>query len=123
MEFQVTTLNDHVRITVQGVFAAEAGRACVEAAYAACAQSGQTRVLFDARGLPDTNVSISDRFALAMHLADLHDLPLRCAVVVPTALMTTKTLEHTASNRGAPVKTTDSMAEACAWLGIAPVDG
>jgi len=120
MKFEITPRETYLHVTVDGPFAVHIARQCVEAVYVACREHELLKVLFDARGIAP-GVSISERHAIATHLADLHDIPIRCAVLVPTALMTTKTLEHAATNRGAPVRTTDSVADACAWLEIPPL--
>ncbi|MBL8515478.1 MAG: hypothetical protein JNM76_00800 [Betaproteobacteria bacterium] len=121
MNYTISQQTSHLAVTVSGMFDPEAGRRCIEDMYAAAKQSGLLKVLIDGRGL-EANVSIADRHALATYLADLHDIPVRCAVLVPTALMTTKTLEHTAGNRGTPVRTTDSVTDACVWLGVPVID-
>lgn len=120
MKFEIAPRETYLHVTVDGPFAANVARHCVEAVYAACREHELLKVLVDARGIAP-GVSISERHAIATYLADLHDIPIRCAVLVPTALMTTKTLEHAATNRGAPVRTTDSVADACAWLEIPPL--
>ena len=117
MKFQLEPHETYLHVTVNGPYVADVARACVESVYAACREHDLLKVLFDARGITE-GVTISDRHGIATYLADLHDIPIRCAVLVPTALMTTKTLEHAATNRGAPVRTTDSVADACAWLEI-----
>ncbi|MDX2218517.1 MAG: hypothetical protein SF172_05785 [Burkholderiales bacterium] len=121
MIFSIQTLPTHLLVTVSGTFAEADGRRCVEAVYAAAHEVGVMKILVDGRGLA-AGVSIAERHALATYLADLRDVPIRCAVLVPTALMTTKTLEHAASNRGTPVRTTDSVTDACVWLGVPLID-
>lgn len=121
MNFAIQTHPTHLLVTVSGEFVVEDGRKCIEAMYAAAKESGLVKVLVDGRGI-GAGVSIAQRHAVATYLADLRDIPIRCAVLVPTALMTTKTLEHTASNRGTPVRTTDSVTDACVWLGVPVID-
>jgi hypothetical protein len=117
MNFVIHTRVTHIEVAVSGVFTVDDGHQCVEAIYTAVRETGLVKVLVDGRGL-QAGVSIAERHDLATYFADLRDAPIRCAVLVPTALMTTKTLEHTASNRGTPVRTTDSVADACVWLGV-----
>lgn len=121
MKYAIQTHATHLLVTVSGPFSVEDGQRCIEALYAAAKEGNLTKVLVDARAL-EASVSIAERHAIATYLADLRDIPIRCAVLVPTALMTTKTLEHTASNRGTPMRTTDSVADACVWLGVPAID-
>lgn len=121
MKFAIKMHPDHLLVTASGPFAVADGQRCIEAIYAAAKEGSVTKVLVDGRGL-EAGVSISDRHALATYLADLRDIPIRCAVLVPTALMTTKTLEHAAANRGTPVRTTDSVTDACVWLGVPVIE-
>lgn len=117
MKFVIESRTTHLQVTVSGPFTLEDGQRCVEAVYAAAKRDGLFKVLIDGRQL-EPNVTIAQRHALATYLADLRDAPIRCAFVLSTALMTTKTLEHAAGNRGMPVRTTDSVTDACVWLGV-----
>jgi hypothetical protein len=117
MDFHFEARGDYLYFKAAGTFDPHRGRAGVAKLYALCREHGLQKVLIDARGLNDL-VSISQRHDLATYLSDLRDSPVRLAILVPTFLMYTKMLEHTAQNRGMPVRTTDSVADACAWLDI-----
>jgi hypothetical protein len=117
MDFHFEARDGYLYFRAAGSFDPQRGRAGVAKIYALCREHGLVKVLIDARGLSNL-VTISQRHDLATYLADLRDSPVRIAVLVPTFLMYTKMLEDTALNRGTPVRTTDSVADACAWLDI-----
>ena len=120
MEFQYEAREDFLFFKAAGGFDLATARGGIQKIFALCREHGLVKVLIDARGLDDM-VTISQRHALATYLSDLRDSPVRLAVLVPTQLMYTKMLEDTALNRGTPVRTTDSVADACVWLGIANI--
>ncbi len=117
MRYEVRASGTHLHVEVGGPFDGEVARRAVEDIFAACEASGFRLVLVDARGL-DPQVSISDRFDLARALADRARDQVRLAVLVADALMVSKTLEDSASNRGVPVRTTSVPEEAYGFLGL-----
>jgi len=117
MEFEFEAREGYLYLKAGGGFDLASARGGIQKIFALCREHGLVKVLIDARGLDDM-VTISQRHELATYLSDLRDSPVRLAVLVPTQLMYTKMLEDTALNRGTPVRTTDSVADACVWLGV-----
>ena len=117
MDLSYEMRKDHLRVVASGRF--DPARARVELANVIrqSAGSGLTRILVDARGITDA-VPVSDRYDLATQLADQSQGKVRMAIVVAELNLFTKTLEDTATNRGVAVRTTGSLAEAVAFLGI-----
>ena len=117
MDLRYEMRKDHLRVVASGRF--DPARARIELANVIrqSASSGLTRILVDARGITDA-VPISDRYELATQLADQSQGKVRLAIVVAELNLFTRTLEDTATNRGVAVRSTASMAEAVAFLGI-----
>lgn len=119
MDLRFEARPDHLLVHAAGDFDHQAARLGMSSVIKACTEKGLSRILIDGRGIT-TLVSIADRFDLATQLATESKGSLRMAVVVATTNMFTKTLEDTAANRGAPLRTTDSMKEALEFLQLAP---
>lgn len=109
---------DHLHVTAEGPYDNERARAGLGEALRECQARGLSRVFVDGRGIT-TYVSIADRYDLATMLAEHGRGRLRMAILVSAENMFTKTLEDTATNRGAYIRTTDSMQEALEYLGLA----
>jgi hypothetical protein len=119
MELRFESRPDHLLVHAGGAFDYVQARAGLKTLIEACADQGLSRILIDGRNIT-TLVSIADRFELATQLSTESRGALRMAVVVAAANMFTKTFEDTAANRGAPLRTTDSMKEAREFLQIGP---
>jgi len=119
MDLRFETRPDHLLVHAGGVFDYIQAHEGMTRVIAACAEQGISRILVDGRAIT-TLVSIADRFELATQLSTGSRGALRMAVVVAAANMFTKTLEDTAANRGAPLRTTASMKEAREFLEIGP---
>ena len=121
VDVRLHAMEGYLRVEASGPYDNAAGREAIRRIRSECARAGVTRVLVDARGL-DATVSISDRFELARALADGCTAAVRYAILVHPDQLVTKTLEDSAINRGVPVRTTASLAEAYGFLGLAPPD-
>ncbi|HQW39254.1 MAG TPA: hypothetical protein PLK52_04670 [Usitatibacteraceae bacterium] len=119
MDYRVTVLEKHVQVEAGGAFDPKMAGEVVARLFEACAASGLALALVDARGL-DPGVGIGERMDLARAIAENRRGPVRIAILVDTAQMVTKTLENAAHDRGVPVRTTASVAEAYRFLGIGP---
>ena len=119
MELRFETRPDHLLVLAGGDFDYVKAREGLSRVIQACTSQGLSRILVDGRNIT-TLVSIADRFELATQLSTESQGALRMAVVVAASNMFTKTFEDTASNRGAPLRTTDSMKEAREFLELAP---
>ena len=110
----------HLLVTATGPFDADACRVAMGDIARQCSERQFARVLVDARAITEL-VSIADRFGLANSMATSR-LP-RIAILVTEANAThSRMFENTAQNRGAMVRTTSDVAEACGFLGIeAPI--
>lgn len=117
MDVRIEALGDHVVVEARGPFVGREARAGLERAVLETRAAGLTRLLVDGRGI-STTVPISERYDLATLLAGSGAAGLRIAVVVTHENMFSKTMENTASNRGVALRTTDSMSEARAFLGL-----
>ena len=117
MELSYEMRKDHLRVVVAGAFQPERARIELANVIRRSVDTGLTRILVDARGITDT-VPVSDRYELARQLADHAQARLRLAVVVEAMNRQTQTFEDTARNRGVAVRTTTSMPEALAFLGL-----
>jgi hypothetical protein len=115
MELRYEARPDHLLVHAAGEFDHLAARQGLSNVIKACGERGLSRILVDGRGIT-TLVSIADRFDLASQLTAESKGALRMAVVVAAANMFTKTLEDSANNRGAQLRTTDSMKEALEFL-------
>ena len=116
MQFHVDQRPDHLFVEVTGPFTPAAARALVDQMGTVLRAGTTNRILIDARGLARP-VSIAERFDIGASFASLQ-MPVRAAVIVGEEQMFTKTLEHTIVNRGAPFRTTTSIEEAKAFLGL-----
>ena len=119
MDLSFEARHDHLLVHAAGDFDYQAAKLGMSSVIKACTEKGVSRILVDGRGIT-TLVSIADRFDLATQLATESKGSLRMAVVVAAANMFTRTFEDTAANRGAPLRTTDSMQEALDFLQLAP---
>lgn len=118
MDVRIEIEQFHVHVIVAGEFDLAAARAGIVRIVDACRRSGLERVLIDGRGI-DSTVSVMHRHEIALTLA-LEKAPahLRMAVVVSRDNMFTKALEQSATKMKIDVRTTASMAEALAFLGL-----
>jgi len=119
MDLRYETRPDHLLVMAAGEFDHVAAKLGMTTVIKACGEKGLSRILVDGRGIT-TLVSIADRFDLASQLTAESQGNVRMAVVVAAANMFTKTMEDVAANRGAPLRTTDSMKEAREFLNLAP---
>lgn len=108
----------HLLVVAGGEFDQQVARKGLGEALRVCQANALTRIFVDGRGIT-TPVSIADRYDLATLLAEHGRGRLRMAILVSPENMFTKTLEDTATNRGAYVRTTDSLDEAMEYLGLA----
>lgn len=119
MDIRVNARDGYLLVEASGGYEAAKARAAIGQIRSECARLRLVRVLVDARGL-DENVTISDRFDLARALAEGCTAAIRYSILVHPSQLVTKTLEDSATNRGVPVKTTASVAEAYGFLGLPP---
>lgn len=118
MEVTIEPRADHLLVVARGPYGADEARGGLARMIDACRKLRLERILVDGRGIT-TPVSIMHRYDLATQLAEMGGTAMRMAIVVSPENMFTKTFEDTATNRGANVRTTASMDEALAYLGIA----
>jgi hypothetical protein len=90
-------------------------RAAVDEIMALCRKHGLTRAMVDGQAI-DTLIPISDRYDMATMFAAVAIGRTRVSLLMSTENMFSKTFENTAANRGIPVRTTDSLQEALAFL-------
>ena len=95
---------DHLLVKAGGRFDADRCRAALVEIRRICEERRLARVLVDFRGVIDL-VSISDRFDLGKLVAESNPGG-RMAILVTPPQRHTATLENTAVNRGAAVRTT-----------------
>ncbi len=119
MDIRLLPMEGHLLVEAGGPFEPVTAREAIGRIRAECARLGVNRVLVDARGLGES-VSISDRFDLARALAERCTAAVRFAILVQPDQLVTKTLEDSATNRGVPILTTASIAEAYGFLGLSP---
>ena len=119
MDLRYEAKPDHLLVMAAGEFDHVAAKQGLSTIIKACGEKGVSRILVDGRGITSL-VSIADRFDLATQLTTESKGVLRMAVVVAAANMFTKTTEDVAANRGAPLRTTDSMKEAREFLELSP---
>ena len=119
MEMRYESRPDHLLVLAHGAFDYDDARKGLSTIIRTCTDQGLSRILVDGRGIT-TLVSIADRFDLATQLTAESKGALRMAVVMATDQMFTKTFEDAATNRAAPLRTTDSMKEAREFLDLAP---
>jgi hypothetical protein len=119
MELQYDLKNDHLFVVARGDFHPGQAREGLSYMIGVCEAKAISRIFVDGR-LITTPVSIADRFDIATQLAAMAPAALRMAILVDPANMLSKTLENTATNRGAQVRTTDSADEAWDYLGLNP---
>lgn len=117
MELKFEVRHDHLQVTALGSFDLSQAKQGLAQLVQRSEAAGLRKILVDARGI-DSMISIADRYDLATSLANLAGGRLRVALVVSPANMFTKTFEDTATNRGAAVRTTDSMNEAREFLDV-----
>jgi hypothetical protein len=115
MELEFEPRPDYLLVHAAGPFDVHRARDGLEAIGRICESHGLTRILVDASEV-STRISIADRYDLATLLAAVGGGRMRMAILVSPENMFTKTFEDTAANRGIPVRTTDSLPEALAYL-------
>jgi hypothetical protein len=118
MEVHLEFHADHVLAVAVGEFERSVAQEQLTQALQACRERGVTRLLIDGRGLAG-RVTLPDRFDMAAQIASDASSAIRVVFLVTTENMFTKALEAAAVNRGAQVRSTDSLEEAVAFLGIA----
>ena len=108
----------HIYAVATGEFDLDEARRAILRIAGACRAAGVDAVLIDARAIA-SQVNVMHRHELALTLA-LEKAPahLRMAVVVSRDNMFTKALEQSATKMKIDVRTTASMAEALAFLGL-----
>lgn len=109
---------DHLLAISEGEYDRAVAQEQMARALQACRERGISRLLIDGRGLTGL-VTLPDRFDLAAQIASEGSAAVRVAFLMSTGNMFTKALEAAAVNRGAQVRSTDSLEEALAYLGIA----
>ena len=117
MESKLEARGDYLSLECRGGFDIAAARAIIVDIVAQANAQGVDRVFADLRGVT-TTVGIGERYDLAALLARAGAAGLRVAVLVEPHNAFTKTFENTATNRGLAVRTTTSLAEARAFLGL-----
>ncbi len=117
MDIEYEARPDYMRVTVRGAFDARRARSALGEVLRECQARQLGKIFIDARALT-TPVSVADRYDLATQFADYGAGRARMAILVSPENMFTKTLENTASNRGAAVRTTASLDEAFDFLGL-----
>jgi hypothetical protein len=117
VESRLEVLADHVQVSCTGQFDGAEARALVARIVEAAGGAGVQKVLVDLRGL-STTVGIGERYDVASLLARGGAERLRMAFLVGPENFFTKTFEDTATNRGLAVRSTTSLAEARAFLGL-----
>jgi hypothetical protein len=108
---------DHILAITEGEYDRAVAQKEMARALQAGSERGITRLLIDGRGLTGL-VTLPDRFDLAAQIAS-EGSAFRVAFLMSAENMFTKALEAAAVNRGAQVRSTDSLEEAVAFLGIA----
>lgn len=117
MLFRYEPRTDYLFVETSGAFDPGDARRCIEEMMGICREQSLGSILIDARSIPDI-VSIANRFDLGTFLAAQRS-PVRVAVLVAQPQVDfTKTLEHTAVNRGAPTLTTASLDDAMSFLDL-----
>ena len=115
MKIELEPRPDHLLVYASGPFEGGRARSALGEVLREAQARGLARILIDARGLT-TPVSVADRYELATRVAEYGPGRVRMAIVVSPDNLFTKTLEDTATNRGAQVLTTDSLPAALAYL-------
>ena len=120
MKYAIHVHRDYAEAVTSGDVNLVDGKACVDEVFRICRQHELSKVLVNGLQLFE-HVTVGSRFGLGEYLAAHAPLRVRVAIVVSSKLANeSKALQNTANNRGAQVITTDSMADAMAFLGIAP---
>ena len=117
MESLLESRGDYLWLECRGEFDVAAARSIIVDVVAQANAQGIERVLADMRGIT-TTVGIGERYDLASLLARTSAARLRMAILVEPHNAFTKTFENTATNRGLALRTTTSLAEARAFLGL-----
>lgn len=117
MEIEYEARPDYMRVSVRGAFDGERARKTLGEILLECQARQIAKIFVDARALT-TAVSVADRYDLAIRFADYGAGRARMAILVSPENMLTKTLENTAANRGASVRTTASLDEAFEFLDL-----
>ena len=102
-------------VKTKGAWDVARARTAVDQIMALCRKHDLARVMVDGQGI-DTLIPISDRYDMATMFAAVATGRTRVALLMSTENMFSKTFENTAANRGIPVRTTDSLEEAIAFL-------
>jgi len=106
---------DHLLVVVDGPYDRGLAREELGRILDTCDERAITRLLIDGRGVPG-GVGIHERLDAAELLASHRTI--RVAILVAPENMFSKMIEASAVSRGAQVRTTDSLEEAVAYLGI-----
>lgn len=118
MKLRMEPRDGYFLAEVSGEAMLEESIGSVATVFAACREHGAERLLVDVRGIEGTS-SVTDRYLLGTHLAKSAMQTIRTALLCrEDQWMPDRPLENTAVNRGALLKTTASLEEALAWLGV-----
>ena len=117
MDIRLHPMEGYLRVEASGPYEIAAGREAIRHIRSECARLALGPASSWTPAGSDAAVSIADRFELARALADGCTAAVRFAILVHPDQMVTKTLEDSAVNRGVPVRTTASLAEAYGFLG------
>jgi hypothetical protein len=108
---------DHLLVVVDGAYDRTLAGEELRRILDTCDERAITRLLIDGRGVPG-GVGIQERLEAAALLASRRPATIRVAILVAPENMFSKMIEASAVSRGAQVRTTDSLEEAVAYLGI-----
>ena len=120
IEFTFRVLPAHLRIDCTGVYSQEDALNVFTQAYALAAGHGRDAVLIDARGIAPPELSLMQRFDMAVHVAGMHrrQVPrIRLAVIGSEPIVHPQRFgEIVATNRGANVRVFTDEQLALDWL-------
>ena len=112
----------YVMARIAGAWDVASARHAMDQLVRQCDVAGVTRIMVDGSAIA-TVIPISDRYDMATQFAAASGGRMRMALLMSTENMFSKTFENTAANRGAHVRTTDSMQEALAFLQLPAPSG
>ena len=118
MDIRYEPHGTHLLVVAGGRFSPAECRDALAEIRSICAERQLGDVLIDFRAVEGT-ISIADRYDLGRLIADNMQSG-RMAILVAPGQRFTSTLEDTAVNRGAQVRTTDSEEAALRFLDLAP---
>ncbi len=120
IEFESRTFPDHLRLECAGTFALEAMLPIYEQAFSLAAGAGCDAVLIDARKVTGREPTLAERYAQAVHVADLQSTQvprIRLAILGHEPMLSRERFgEIVANNRGAVVRTFTDESAALEWL-------